>query len=309
MALYEDHKDHRDRFEVFAIHSDESIKSLAELNKELAFIKDRHWDGKDLPFPVLLDKNEETEKRYGVSSHPTGLLIDPDGKLVGAVTEEALEAKLPPLQPAKRWARQRDLHTQFWKFEPTSHTLNKLAKILSVHVGCPVELDADAVKSAGLTPDDPLPGLLIGWGVSLRSIEELFLAPHGLGVVPSTDKKTLLISNRADDRTEPSARQRQRQRDLDAQLDNKEVALAPATPLEIVDERLADALKRIIDEFDLPLALDAKAMLAKAIDSKARVTGRLGPLNPRKGLAELVSPLGLQITVRSEVVLVTPKSR
>jgi thiol-disulfide isomerase/thioredoxin len=309
MALYEDYKDHRDKFEVFAIHSEESIRSLADLDKELPFIKEHHWYGKDLPFPVLLDRNEETEKKYGIREHPTSLLIDPDGKLVGAVTEEALEAKLPPLPAAKRWARRRDLGTQFWTFEPANYTLKKLGNTISAQTRCPVELDPDAVKAAGLTPDTPLPGLLIGWSVSLRSIDELLLAPHGLGVVPSADNKALRISKRAADNSEPSLRQTRRQKELNAWLDNKEVARAVKTSLAISDEPLVDAVKRIVDEFDLPMAIDARALHAKAIDPKARVSGRIGPADLRNGLAELLNPLGLQVTVRHEVVLVMPKGQ
>ena len=102
IALYEDHADHRDQFEVFAVH-DKSVKSFAELDEKLPKIKEHYWQGKDLPFPVLLDATGETGKLYGIRAYPTGLLIDPDGKLVGEATPADLEAKLPPLSVAKKW--------------------------------------------------------------------------------------------------------------------------------------------------------------------------------------------------------------
>ena len=148
-------------------------------------------------FGHLLDATGKTEKLYGIRAHPTGLLIDPDGKLVGEARADELEAKLPPLSVAKKWARHRDLYKNvYWSFEPSAYTLPKLADMLKRWTNSAVELDADAVKACGLTPDGPLPGVLIGVNVTLRSIEELLLAPHGLGVVPSADGKKLLITKR-----------------------------------------------------------------------------------------------------------------
>jgi hypothetical protein len=57
-----------------------------------------------------------------------------------------------------------------------------------------VELDLEAVKACGLAPDGPLPGVLIGNPVTLRSINELLLAPHGLGISPAPHGNKLLIS-------------------------------------------------------------------------------------------------------------------
>jgi peroxiredoxin len=38
-----------------------------------------------LTFPVLLDRNSEAAHQYGVRGLPTTYLIDPDGRLIGAV--------------------------------------------------------------------------------------------------------------------------------------------------------------------------------------------------------------------------------
>jgi hypothetical protein len=105
--LYEDHAEHRDKFEVIGIH-DDSVQSFADLDKKLAKTKARFWQGKDLPFPVLLDAHGKTAKFYG-SSGRGGFLIDPDGKLVGIAYPADLEAKLPPLPAGKLWARYREI--------------------------------------------------------------------------------------------------------------------------------------------------------------------------------------------------------
>jgi len=311
IGLYEDHADHRDKFEVFAVH-DESVKSFAELDTKLPKIKDRFWQGKDLPFPVLLDATGKTEKLYGIRAHPTGLLIDPDGKLVGEARADELEAKLPPLSVAKKWARHRDLYKNvYWSFEPSAYTLPKLADMLKRWTNSAVELDADAVKACGLTPDGPLPGVLIGVNVTLRSIEELLLAPHGLGVVPSADGKKLLITKRTGTKEAESYLQKLHAKELADRLDRGPTATerSKAKPLEIKDQPLLDAVKLVAREFDLPVALAAKAMHAKTLDPNAKVSGSIGPGDLRKSLTKMLDPLGLTLEVRHEVVLVTPRNK
>jgi hypothetical protein len=311
IGLYEDHAAHRDRFAVFAVH-DQSVQSFAELDKKLPAIKAHYWQGKDLPFPVLLDAAGKTEKLYGIRGHPTGLLIDPDGKLVGEATAADLEAKLPPLSAAIRWARHRDMQKNVhWAFEPDRHTPAKLAEVLKRWTNCPVELDADTVRACGLTPEGPLPGVLIGGPVTLRSIDELLLAPHGLGVAPSADGKKLLITRRPGTPGAASYLQKLRATELSDRLDRGPAAAerAEAKPLEIRDQPLLDAVKLVGREFDLPVALDAKAMSAKKLDPNAKVSGSFGRGDLRKSLVRMLDPLGLTVEVRHEVVFVTPRVR
>jgi hypothetical protein len=117
-----------DKFEILAIH-DNAVKSFAELDKKLVPIRKNYWQGKDLPFPILLDGNNATHKMYGVRSWPTGLLIDPEGKLAGESHISTLEAKLSPLSAEKKWARHRDMQKNvFWSFEPKEDTLNQFAE-------------------------------------------------------------------------------------------------------------------------------------------------------------------------------------
>jgi hypothetical protein len=306
IAVYEDHADQRDKFEIIAIH-DSSVKSFAELDAKLPKIKERYWQGKDLPFPILLDTTGETGKLYGIRAYPTTLLIDPEGKLVGEAEAADLEAKLPPVPMAKKWARYRDIHTNgSWSFEPSRDTLKIFADSLKFFIAVEVELDVKAIKECGLTPDGPLPSVVIGgWGVTLRSIEELILAPHGLGIEPSADGKKLLITKRSAKKEAESYFQKLHARELTERLDNG----TEAKPLEIKDQSLLDAVKRISQEFNLPIALDAKAMRAKALDMEAKVSGKIGPGDLRKSLTKMLEPLGLTVVVRDEVVLVTPKGK
>ncbi len=306
IGLCEDHADHRDKFEVFAVH-DDTLKTFADLDEKLVKIKKGFWQGKDLPFPMLLDTTAKTHKTYGVRAHPTGLLIDPDGKVVGEATPSDLEAKLPSVSPAKKWARHRDMykHTS-WSFTSGDFTPAQFASMVKRFTDCDVELDAEALKASGLTADGGLAARLIGGPVTLRSIEELFLAPHGLGVVPAADGKKLLITKRPGTKEAESYLQKLHAKELTAKLDPPPADKPDeAKPLEIKEQKLFDALKLIQSEFDLPFALDAKAIQAKVLDPQAKVSGTIDPKDLRKSLAKLLEPLGLKVEVRQEALVVT----
>lgn len=301
IGLYEDHADHRDKFEVIAVH-DSSLKSFAALDPKLPKLKERFWQGKELPFPIVLDAGA-TVTQYSVREFPTGLLIDPEGNLVGPASITDLEAKLPPVSAARKWARHRDLHRNIsWAWGESGYTPTGFADFIKNFTQCVVEVDAEALKACGLTPESKLPLVMGGGEVSLRSIEELVLAPHGLGVVPAADGKKLLIANRRG--ADPASHlQKLHAKELNALLDR-----ATAKPLEIEEQPLLDALKLVGREYAVPVALDPKALLAGKLDPKAQVRGRLGPGDLRTALTKLLAPLGLRIVVTQEVLLVTPRS-
>jgi thiol-disulfide isomerase/thioredoxin len=307
IGLYEDYAGQRDKFAILAIH-ERGVKSFAELDKKLPKIKDRYWQGKDLPFPILLDATGATAKLYGISAYPTHILIDPDGKLVGETEAAELTAKLPPLSAAKVWARQRDLQRNiFWSHSPGG-TLTKYAEGLKRWTHCDVEFDANEIKAAGLTLDGPLPSVIVGGPITLRSIEDLTLGAHGLSVAPLADGKTLLITKRQTASEPESYSQKLHAKEISKRLDRGPTVdeQDKTKPLEIKDQQLVDAIKLIVNEFNLPMALDGKAMLAGTLDPAAKVSGRIDPGHLRKSLTQLVEPLGLMIDVRLEVVFVTP---
>jgi hypothetical protein len=312
IALYDAHAADRDRFQIFAIH-DKTVHSFDELDKKLVPLKKRYWQDKDLPFPILLDATGKTEATYAIHAHPTGLLIDPDGKLVGEASPNDLEAKLPPLPASKQWARHRDMQKNVvWSFEPKTYTLNKLAETLTRwgRPGCPVEVDVEAVKASGLTPDGPLPGVVFGGPITLRSLEHLLLAPHGLGVVASPDDKKLLISRRRAEAEDESYLQKLHAKDIADRLDHLSAdGGASAKPLEIKDQPLLDALRLFEREFDLPFALDAHALHTRTLDPDAKISGTLDPRKLRQSLAGILAPHGLTVEVRDEVVFVTPRAK
>jgi hypothetical protein len=93
MRFYDQHQADKDRFVILAFH-DASVKDLAELDAKLAPIVAGVWQGRELPFPILLDSTGETMATWGIHGYPTNVLIDPEGNLVGRATEEDLAAAL-----------------------------------------------------------------------------------------------------------------------------------------------------------------------------------------------------------------------
>ena len=96
-ALCEEYQDVRDGFEILAFH-EASAKSFEELDPHLDALTAERWGGKPLPFPILLDATGETVDKLGVSSYPTLLLVDPEGKVVRGASLQLFEAKLQALR-------------------------------------------------------------------------------------------------------------------------------------------------------------------------------------------------------------------
>ncbi len=93
MDLYEEFKDRRDEFEIFAFHNS-GKPTFEALDPDLETCKTKHWGGRDLPFPILLDSTGDTIRELGVTSYPTVLLIDLEGKLVKHGGEGKLRTEL-----------------------------------------------------------------------------------------------------------------------------------------------------------------------------------------------------------------------
>ncbi|NOU97598.1 thiol-disulfide oxidoreductase ResA [Paenibacillus sp. LMG 31456] len=59
-----------------------------------------------ITFPILLDDNEETRKRYGVMNYPTTFFVGPDGKIakiwIGEMTEAFIEQTIASITAASK---------------------------------------------------------------------------------------------------------------------------------------------------------------------------------------------------------------
>jgi hypothetical protein len=84
-------------FQILTVHTD-SVESLNDLDEKLKPIVRGPWNGRKLPFPILLDGTGETKKNFGISYYPTTVIIDPDGNVVEAGSVEWLEDKLNKLE-------------------------------------------------------------------------------------------------------------------------------------------------------------------------------------------------------------------
>jgi len=101
MDLYDEYADLRDRFEILAFH-DNSVRTLAEVDEQLVKNKTiESWNGRRLPFPVLIDDSDKTITTWGINSFPTAVLIDPEGNVVRG-GQEAFEAELRRLKAEAR---------------------------------------------------------------------------------------------------------------------------------------------------------------------------------------------------------------
>lgn len=103
MEFYNQHPDLRDKFEILALHESRTVQTLAQLDEKNAANERDIWKAK-LPFPVLIDKDGRTVKRYGITGYPTLVLIDPDGNQMKAGSLDLLKEKLgvkdpPPAPP------------------------------------------------------------------------------------------------------------------------------------------------------------------------------------------------------------------
>jgi thiol-disulfide isomerase/thioredoxin len=93
IRFYEQHSADRSRFEILAVHSADG-PSLEGIRTAYDRLVQQTWGGKRLPFPLLFDATGNTQKRWGIDTYPTTLLIDPSGKLVGLATLEDLQSKV-----------------------------------------------------------------------------------------------------------------------------------------------------------------------------------------------------------------------
>jgi thiol-disulfide isomerase/thioredoxin len=82
--------------EWMAIHTP-NMKSFEDLDRGIASCVEKNWKNQEIPFTTALDAVDEgseyaglTSKRFGIAAWPTLVVIDPQGKVVGAVEKEKL---------------------------------------------------------------------------------------------------------------------------------------------------------------------------------------------------------------------------
>ena len=101
----------RDKGLVIVAVRDDSVPSIAEMDRQLDERRKTFWDGRDLPFLVALDGGGETRIRYtaittrgattaayGITGFPTTLLVGRDGKVIESINDSAAAA-LQPMSP------------------------------------------------------------------------------------------------------------------------------------------------------------------------------------------------------------------
>ena len=82
-----------DDFEFIAFH-DNSVRGMVELDRKLAGISRKHWEGQLPRFPILIDGEAETFERFEIRAYPTMVLFDPEGRLIGRASLEMLRQAL-----------------------------------------------------------------------------------------------------------------------------------------------------------------------------------------------------------------------
>ncbi|MFK7739673.1 MAG: peroxiredoxin family protein [Planctomycetota bacterium] len=99
----EQHPDQEPPYAVVLLHSGKA-ESLADLDQKIdaAGLREKHWDGRQLPFPILIDPEAKTAKSWKLRWTTNTLLIDPEGKLWGETDrlQELTQIVAGTLEPA-----------------------------------------------------------------------------------------------------------------------------------------------------------------------------------------------------------------
>jgi hypothetical protein len=294
--FYELHKDARDKFEIVAFHVGNE-KTFEEIDKNLASFRQLYWFDRQLPFPSLTDSTGKTAKLYGVVGFPTTVLIDPEGKLVGNATEEQLEAKLPPVAMAAKIAQALDKMVLYTFDDPT---LADAVQTLSKESRIPIRLDSEALKAVAIAPDAKIPYKMAGL-VTLRSGLNLVLAGLDLGF--EQEEKGLVITRK--DKASRSEELSQPQRFCQKRIEH---VLVGNTTYDFQNKTLDEVAKHFEGQTRENFVLDPAARRKGALDPKVRVTGSGKDVSLQDELKKLLDPLGLKLTIRDEVVVITSKS-
>ena len=141
MEIYDDHESERDRFVILTVHSPETT-TFADLDEKVKPVVRNTWAGRMIPFPILLDGDKKLQETFGVQHWPTTVLFDPDGKLIGEVQPEELEAKLSKVPLSVTLPRKLERNTTIYFDNPT---LKDALTMLKRSTGTEFELDTQAL--------------------------------------------------------------------------------------------------------------------------------------------------------------------
>ena len=306
ITFWEEHDEHRDLFQIIAVH-DSSAESLAEVDRRTAEARASAWDGEPLPFPILLDRDDATFEAFGISSMPTAVLIDPEGKIAPAPyrdVDQILGSKLPEIPIDRKIAHDLDQPIAFTIDDDRNISTFYNAVIhADYYTRIKTRFDPEALEALDIDLfQQPLPLRLRGT-VSMRSALELILRPFDLIATPH--ETGLLITKPSPERPsvfdgDPSAPQREAAERIEGTLDEPITFDFQSIPLaEVVNE-----LERLSDEI---IVIDPKGRLEGGIDVEAIADASSDGEPLGEALARLLEPLGLGFEVRDEVILIVDR--
>lgn len=79
---------------VYDRYKDKDLEVLAVNIAETEVTVDGFVRHLDLTFPILMDKNREVTKQYGIGPIPSSIFVSPEGKVVGKVSGQMAEGQI-----------------------------------------------------------------------------------------------------------------------------------------------------------------------------------------------------------------------
>ena len=299
MRLVDDYTEMRDKFVVLAIHGP-GADDLADLDRKLVPIVRDIWNGRELPFPILLDDEGKTFTAYGVQSIPETIVINPEGKIAAGGVGEMLETfPTPPISLQVARALDRPIQAMISGADGGTK-LSAVLETLGTGHEFAIKPDLAAWQGASVTADTRVPLSLIG-PVSLRTALKLVLEPLGLAAIPGPDGLIVTTPPASPPPVGSSAawitfQVRSAER-LQRRLDGP-------TTLHCGTKPLADLLDQISQEVDEAIVLDPIQRRAGAIDPNVPATLEVDEVPLGQALKAMLGPLGLEAVVRDEVILI-----
>lgn len=292
MEIHEDHAGEHDKYVVLTVHSSMRGQSFAEVDEALIPIIRDLWDGRALPFPILLDGEGKIAQTFGVSKWPTTILFDPEGKVVGEIDPDELEEKLAPIPPSVALPKKLDRNT-FVSFRDGS--LKQGLAGLKQSTRADYEIDRDALAALPQGEDTRIP-LEIAGQVSLRSALELLLDPVGL--TAKVGPKGYIITRKPSAGSPPSDFQARCAARIGRKLKESKITY------RFEKQPLSKVAAFFEERSGENVVLDPKGRMQGKIDPSTPVTGSGKDVPMGEALEKLLAPLGLRTVVRDEVIII-----